>query len=164
MMKVGILISSISHYECIGFICDILDQEYNITIYHKTDIHNFLGYFSNLYKFNNKNIDDFINDDNDILIKLSETDTISQYTENLLNKTIIILHNNNNSIKYRNTISLSPFLSNGNIGINFLNMIPVYKNINININNYENIILYIGLIETYYFTEDFIDLIKSSVK
>ena len=49
-MNISIIINSINHHECIGFLADCLVNN-NVTVYYNTYIYNWLNYFKKIYDF-----------------------------------------------------------------------------------------------------------------
>lgn len=155
--NISILIGSGSHYECVGFLLDALADS-NVTVYHTADTYCWLNYFSKVYKFNIKHINTLEYTD-DAFIKLSETDNIN-INDNNMKKTIVLVHGHND-VNYSNSITLSPMLRNAGSKNNYYNMIPVYNVLDyLPCKKNNNTIIYIGLIESHYFTKDLIKLIK----
>lgn len=158
-MNIGILISQKDyHTECVGFVVELFNSENNqITVYHRSDERQWIQHFCSIYhQLKTKPTNEFVNDNNDILIKLSEDDTIELLSEQYNDKTINLIHNHCDK-NHKFTLSLSPFLRSS--AINAYKMTPVYDGGNLTVSN-ENTILFVGLMESYYFTDDLKKLIK----
>jgi len=176
--NIAIIGSFFYHYECIGFLCDILlnnnfikNKNINVNIYYTQDNFGYLTYFKELYPnihmFNNNNIEEIKK--NNVIIKLTSDDPIL-YDKNIIS-VLHLLSNRDISSKF---ITITPFVTEINPTIPFrhdsehylsntyLNYIfPLYSGITEV--NHENIILTIGYFEARYVDADLDEFIKNSI-
>jgi len=155
------------HYECVGFLCEILlknpfiNKDIHINIFYLDDHFGYLKYFKQLYPsidiYNNIDIKHI--ESNDLIIKLTSNDPIL-YNANIIS----ILHYFPNKDISTQFITISPFVSNSidiipfnssslesylsNTELNYI--FPLYSGIYCP--TYNNIILVIG-----YFIPNFLD-------
>jgi hypothetical protein len=177
MLKIAIIGSFKFHWECVGFICELFQnnkylQEPNIeiNIYFTEEYFGYVQFFQQIYKNINVqtefSIDDIVQ--NDIIIKLTSTDPIIDH-ENIIS----ILHVYPFQDKSERYITLSPFITPNDKTICFstenkhfikpgkINYIfPLYSGI---INRTpENIITYIGHFQPEYIDADLNQFISNS--
>lgn len=131
-MKIAIISNFSFHFECLGFLLEILKNN-DITLYYNNYNHNWIDYFKQLYNFkciNNLNIN--INDYAEI-IKLSSNDDVI-LSENVTS----LLHEYSLKDIGKKYISLTPYIN----GENIYYMFPIFKPNNVPTT--ENIITLIG--------------------
>jgi hypothetical protein len=177
MLKIAIIGSFKFHWECVGFICELFQnnkylQEPNIeiNIYFTEEYFGYVKYFQQIYKNINVitefSIDDIVQ--NDIIIKLTANDPIIHH-ENIIS----ILHVYPFQDKSERYITMSPFITPNGKTICFssenkhfikpgkINYIfPLYSGI-IN-RTTEKIITYIGLFQPENIDADFNQFISNS--
>jgi hypothetical protein len=185
LKKIAIYGSFNYHLECIGFICELfdnnkyLDDYYEIDIYYNTDNFGYIQYFKFLYNnlkqiYNYNQINYNINK-YDIIFKLSSNDNSIKINHNNI---FTILHlydllDDNN--KCEKIITLSPLVNieypsnsyNYNVtpqisNINYI--FPLYNTNYIplnNLNNITNTIVYIGYFLKNYYDDDLKKFIQS---
>ena len=99
------------HYECTGFLLDILRENYRVHVYHN-DVEGFIDLFSKTYEFKSINLPNGHIDGAfyDRVIILSSNDPISVENGNL---TTLLLHHKNQMVNspYGEIIKLSPLVS-----------------------------------------------------
>jgi hypothetical protein len=141
------------HYECIGFLCEILN-DYNITLFFKTDNFKYIEYFKQIYNINHI-IDekDIIYNNYDYIIKVSSNDPIIDTSNKKIvdlykNKLISIAHTSEFTDLLNNYIIICPYIVLNNRNNEYI--LPIYNGLRYY--NYKNNILYLG-----YFIEEFID-------
>jgi len=148
-MKIAIVGGYHYHLECIGFLCELL-QEHEITICVIKDIYQYLLYFK--YLFKNISIDLSFSSVKtcDKLILLTDNDNIVSVPDNdtFQNNFIKICHLDNDKSTGK-LITLAPKIIPSR-STNYIWLFPLYKGICLNAPR--NIILYIG-----YFIEDYVD-------
>jgi len=156
-MKIAIISKFDYHYECLGFLCEIL-KEHSISIYFRGDQYKYIDFFKNFYSniaevLPVELMNETVFSTYDRTIKLSANDTIFSHS-----KVISIVHllpyTDNISKKH---ISLTNYITGDNITV----MFPVY-NVNNTMPCYTNTAIFIGYYRDSWCDDDFNSFIKNS--
>jgi len=175
--NIAIIGSFSYHYECVGFLCDILlnnhlieNKNIVLNIFYTQDNFGYISYFKQLYPsintINSNNIEEIKR--NNVIIKLTSNDPII-HDENIIS----ILHYFRNKDCSKTFITLSPFVSDITPTIPFNNHLSEYlsnKHLNyifplysgIKAPNHENTILIIGYFVPEYLDADLDSFIRNS--
>jgi hypothetical protein len=152
MLKVAIVGGFKYHLECVGFICELFQNNAEINLYYHEEYFGYVPYFKQLYT--NLNVyTTFVKEDiikNNIIIKLTSNDPILE-AENIIS----ILHVYSAQDKSARYITLSPFIQSDS-KTNYI--FPIYRGLISR--THEKIITYIGHFQPDYFDEDLDQLIS----
>jgi len=141
------------HNECVGFLCEIFNND-NITVCYNNDKYNYIDYYKQLYDIKYvSNYEDIRYDDYQYIIKLTSRDqvidTLNIESVNLYkNKLISLIHIVEDKDLINNYIILCPYFTLPNTNSEYI--FPIYNGLVYESN--KNIILYIGD-----FNEDFLN-------
>jgi hypothetical protein len=155
-MNIAIVSKFNFHYECIGFLCEVL-KEHAISVYFHGDHYGYIEYFRKLFPniihiessipLNNTIINSF-----DLVIKLSSNDNVV-----VDKKVVSILHLPNLKDISEKYISLTNFIK----GSDIINVFPTYRVPNL-ITKFGNIITFIGFFQDNWCDDDFNRFIRNS--
>ena len=158
-MNIAIVSNFYYHFECVGFLLELLSYDNNIFIHYKNDPLKYIEYFERLYDFKKEKISckDYLNQ-YDLLIMLSSND--SCFYNDAKNKTIGILHLGGKDLerKVMNFITLWPSVKPKN-NLEYVYTLPIYKGLK---NNPTNTITYVGYFGNGYFDKDLINFVEKS--
>ena len=152
-MKIAI-VSKFGHFECIGFLCEVL-KEHTVILYASNDDQGYVSWFNSMFPNTSVVICSSLPTDiiaeYDAVIKLTSTDSIIHNPKVI---SIVHLQNRTNS---RYNISLTPFIQ----GDNIVNFTSVYTVPHVS-PCYDKVISYIGFFLNNWVDSDLIDFITTS--
>ena len=158
-MNIAIITNFHYHFECIGFLLELLSKNNNIYIHYNNDSHKYIDYFQEIYNFNIENTSCKENlDKYDLIIMLSSND--SSFYEEAKNKTIGILHLGGKGLEknVKNFITLWPSVKPNN-DLDYVYTLPIYKGLK---NKPTNTITYVGYFGKDYFDKDLIEFVENA--
>ena len=165
-MNIAIVSKFNYHFECLGFLLEILSSSNNITVCYEKELFDYISYFQTLYVFNLDSLKSYKTDyqNYDLIIMLTSHDTCM--IPEICDKTIGILHlggkNLEKDLKY--FITLYPNIK-PKMDLEYIYTLPIYRGYN----NYveadkttENMITYVGFFGKDYFDLDLQEFIRST--
>ena len=158
-MNIAIVTNFHYHFECIGFLLELLSKDNNIVVHYKNDFFKYIDYFEKIYDFKKENngcknkLDKY-----DLLIMLSSNDGC--FYQEAKNKTIGILHLGGKGLEKNviNFITLWPSVKPYN-NLEYVYTLPIYKGLK---NNPTNTITYVGYFGKGYYDNDLINFIEKA--
>lgn len=150
------------HHECIGFLCEIMDDS-NIYVFANEDKFKYIDYYKKIYDIQTIQNRDELNYDNyDYIIKLTSEDPIidtnNQETVELYKEKLVsIIHMEEKRDLLNNYIIICPYFTLPNTNSEYI--LPIYRGLSFD-GETKDVILYLGYFTRELFDDDIVEFNK----
>ena len=163
-MNIAIVSKFDYHFECLGFLLELLSADNNITICYEKELFDYISYFKSLYVFNSDCLKNYKTNPHNYDLTILLTSHDSCMIPEKRDKTIGILHlggkNLEKDLKY--FLTLYPNIK-PKTNLEYIYTLPVYRGYkNYEDEKNENMITYVGFFGKDYFDLDLQNFIRSA--